>query len=293
MKNYNKVLAAGLLLAALGCNQAPKFVELESGLKFRKLEEGDTTRAQQGDLMNLVMTHTAGDSILFDSGSEMGLYLNPMTSLPENLSEALLLCGIGDSVQIQMTYPEYASLTGRPLMPADSALVVNWNIRIREIDSETAVVERLQAEQTAKDQAIIDEYLVNNNLEAEKTEEGIAVVTLEAGNGEYPQKGDRVKVDYVVRLLDGTLIDTSDEELAKANNIYSPQRQGGYVPYAFTLGNREVIQGWDLGIPKVDKGGKAKLLVPSQMAYGARNNGGPIPPNSVLIFDIEVVDFER
>lgn len=291
MKNYNKVLVAGMLLAALGCNQSPKFVELESGLKFRKVEEGDDTRAKEGDVMNMVMTHTLGDSVLYDSGSEMGLYLNPMNGLPENLQEAFLKCGIGDSVQIQMSFSEYSELTGRPMDPADSALVVNWNIRVREIDAEQAVVERLQAEQMEKDQAIIDEYLVNNNLEAEKTDDGIAVVTLESGNGEFPKNGDKVKVDYTVRLLDGTLIDTSNEELAKANNVYSPQRPGGYVPYEFTLGNREVIQGWDLGVPKVDKGGKAKLLIPSNLAYGARNTGGPIPPNSVLIFDIEVVDF--
>lgn len=291
MKNYNKVLVAGMLLAALGCNQSPKFVELESGLKFRKVEEGDDTRAKEGDVMNMVMTHTLGDSVLYDSGSEMGLYLNPMNGLPENLQEAFLKCGVGDSVQIQMSFAEYSELTGRPMDPADSALVVSWNVRVREIDSEQAVVERLQAEQMDKDQAIIDEYLVNNNLEAEKTEDGIAVVTLESGNGEFPKNGDKVKVDYTVRLLDGTLIDTSNEELAKANNVYSPQRPGGYVPYEFTLGNREVIQGWDLGVPKVDKGGKAKLLIPSNLAYGARNTGGPIPPNSVLIFDIEVVDF--
>lgn len=289
MKNYNKVLVAGLMLAALGCNKTPEFVELESGLKFRKLEEGDTTRAHQGDVMNMVMTHTLGDSVLYDSGSEMGFYVNPMNGLPDNLRDAFLMCGVGDSVQIQMSYPEYASLTGRPLTPADSALVVNWNIRVREIDNEQAVVERLQSEQLDKDQTIIDEYLVNNNLEAEKTEDGIAVVTLEAGNGEFPENGDLVKVAYAVRLLDGTLIDTSYEDLAKENGVFNPQRT--YEPYGFTLGNREVIQGWDLGIPKVDKGGKAKLLVPSHLAYGARNNGGPIPPNSVLVFDIEVVDF--
>ena len=175
MKNYNKVLVAGLMLAALGCNKTPEFVELESGLKFRKLEEGDTTRAHQGDVMNMVMTHTLGDSVLYDSGSEMGFYVNPMNGLPDNLRDAFLMCGVGDSVQIQMSYPEYASLTGRPLTPADSALVVNWNIRVREIDNEQAVVERLQSEQLDKDQTIIDEYLVNNNLEAEKTEDGIAV----------------------------------------------------------------------------------------------------------------------
>lgn len=292
MRKYRNIIGAGLLVAAIaGCNQSPEFIELESGLKFRKLESGDTTTAQMGDVMNLIMTHTLGDSdsVLYDSGDELGYYMNPFTGLPPNLQEAFLKCNEGDSAQIQMKYSEYAAMTGRPFTPADSAKVVNWNIRVREIENERVVVERIQNEQLEKDQTIIEDYLVNNNLEAQTTEDGIAVVTLESGNGEYPKEGDLVKVNYAVRLLNGTLIDTSNEALAKENNLYNPNRD--YAPYEFTLGRGEVIRGWDLGIPEVDKGGKAKLFIPSSLGYGARNNGGPIPPNSVLMFDIEVVDF--
>lgn len=283
------MLTALVLLTALACNKTPEFIELESGLKYRKLSEGSDKRAGEGDIMNVVMTHTLGDSVLYDSGNDPGYFLDPATSLPPNLSEVFQLCGPGDSVQIEMAFTEYASLTGYPVMPEDSTKIIMWNIKVNDVDTEAAFIEKFQAKQRETDRGIIEDYLVNNNLEATTTDEGIAVVTLEAGNGEFPQKGDKVKVDYSVRLLDGTLIDTSDEQLARENDLYYEQRE--YAPYEFTLGNREVIEGWDLGIPKVDKGGKAKLLIPSQYAYGARNDGGPIPPNSVLVFDIEVVDF--
>lgn len=283
------MLTALVLVTALACNKTPEFIELESGLKYRKLSEGSDKRAGEGDIMNVVMTHTLGDSVLYDSGNDPGYFLDPATSLPPNLSEVFQLCGPGDSVQIEMAFTEYAGLTGYPVMPEDSTKVIMWNIKVNDVGTEAAFIEKFQAKQRETDRGIIEDYLVNNNLEATTTDEGIAVVTLEAGNGEFPQKGDKVKVDYSVRLLNGTLIDTSDEELAKANDLYYEQRE--YAPYEFTLGNREVIEGWDLGIPKVDKGGKAKLLIPSQYAYGARNDGGPIPPNSVLVFDIEVVDF--
>lgn len=291
MKNINRILSIVALTAlVMACDSTPEYVELESGLKFRKVTDGgDTTRTQPDQVMNVVMTHTINDSILYDSGDEMGYFMNPQIGLPPNLQEIFLQCGVGDSVQIQMDYTEYSQMTGRPTTPADSATIVTWNIKVREIEKETVIVERIQAEQMATDSGIIDEYLVNNNLEANTTEEGIGVVTLESGNGEFPKAGDRVKVNYAVRLMDGTLIDTSNEALAKENNMYNAQRE--YAPYEFTLGNREVIEGWDLGIPYVDKGGKAKLLIPSQFAYGSRNNGGPIPPNSVLVFDVEVVDF--
>lgn len=283
------MLTALVLLTALACNKTPEFIQLESGLKYRKLSEGSDKRAGEGDIMNVVMTHTLGDSVLYDSGTDPGYFLDPANSLPPNLSEVFQLCGPGDSVQIEMAFTEYAGLTGYPVMPEDSTKVIMWNIKVNDVDTEAAFIEKFQAKQRETDRGIIEDYLVNNNLEATTTDEGIAVVTLEAGNGEFPQKGDKVKVDYSVRLLDGTLIDTSDEELARENDMYYEQRE--YAPYEFTIGNREVIEGWDLGIPKVDKGGKAKLLIPSQYAYGARNDGGPIPPNSVLVFDIEVVDF--
>lgn len=283
------MLTALVLLTALACNKTPEFIQLESGLKYRKLSEGSDKRAGEGDIMNVVMTHTLGDSVLYDSGTDPGYFLDPANSLPPNLSEIFQLCGPGDSVQIEMAFTEYAGLTGYPVMPEDSTKVIMWNIKVNDVDTEAAFIEKFQAKQRETDRGIIEDYLVNNNLEATTTDEGIAVVTLEAGNGEFPQKGDKVKVDYSVRLLDGTLIDTSDEDLARENDMYYEQRE--YAPYEFTIGNREVIEGWDLGIPKVDKGGKAKLLIPSQYAYGARNDGGPIPPNSVLVFDIEVVDF--
>lgn len=291
MRKVKSVMLAGALLATVfACDSTPEFTELESGLKYRKLNEGSDKRAEEGEIMNVVMTHTLEDSVLYDSGNEPGYFLNPASSLPPNLSEVFKLCGPGDSVQIKMPFAEYAQLTGFPVTAADSSKVVMWNFKVNEIATEQAFVEKFQAEQKEIDKGIIEEYLVNNNLEANYTEEGIAVVTLESGNGEYPENGDLVKVDYAVRLLDGTLVDTSNEQLAQENNVYNAQRE--YKPYEFTLGNREVIQGWDLGVPKVDKGGKAKLLIPSQYAYGARNTGGPIPPNAVLVFDIEVVDFE-
>ena len=289
MKKY--LPAVALAVALMGCDSTPKYVELESGLKFRKLVKGDTTKAQPTDVINVVMTHVEGDSVLYDSGSDPGYFVNPSVGLPPNLQEAFLLCSKGDSVQIEMPYTEYATMTGRPVGAADSSKVVTWNIKVREIENEQVVIDRLVGEQLEKDKVKINEYLVNNNLEATETEEGVSVVTLKKGNGKYPASGDKVGVNYVLRLLDGTIIDTSYEELAKENGLYNPNRD--YAPYSFTLGNREVIQGWDVAIPNVDQGGKARLLIPSKLGYGSRNTGGPIPPNSVLVFDVEVVELNK
>ena len=64
----------------------------------------------------------------------------------------------------------------------------------------------------------------------------------------------------------------------------------GSSPFVFTVGFGKVIKGWDLGIIGMRVGGKRTLIIPSELAYGARGSGDKIPPNANLIFDIEVLD---
>ena len=83
-----------------------------------------------------------------------------------------------------------------------------------------------------------------------------------------------MSVHYTLKTLDGKAIESS--------------RDRGQ-PFPFTLGQRQVIPGWDEGIALLKKGGKATLIVPSGLAYGP-NASGPIAANSVLLFDVELVD---
>ena len=127
-------------------------------------------------------------------------------------------------------------------------------------------------DQSEKDQEIILNYLEENNLTAERTEEGVYYIIDNPGTGENPTVNDDVKVHYEGYFLDGTVFDSS---IARG------------TPAEFPL--RGVIQGWQIGIPLFKEGGKGTLLIPSWLAYGSSARSG-IPANSVLIFDVELIE---
>ena len=100
---------------------------------------------------------------------------------------------------------------------------------------------------------------------------------LNEGNGDKPKQGSNVSVHYSGFLLDGTKFDSSYDR---------------GEPITFPLGAGRVIKGWDEGISLLNVGGKAKFIIPPDLGYGSRAMG-PIPANSVLIFEVELVDISK
>ncbi|MBD0833049.1 FKBP-type peptidyl-prolyl cis-trans isomerase [Aestuariibaculum sediminum] len=114
----------------------------------------------------------------------------------------------------------------------------------------------------------IQQYLTDNNLEAQKTESGLYYIIDETGTGENPTSTDQVTVAYTGYFTNGEVFDESTVSGA-------------------TLSLNQVISGWKEGIPYFNEGGKGKLLVPAHLGYG-NSNYYTIPGGSVLIFDIEL-----
>lgn len=96
------------------------------------------------------------------------------------------------------------------------------------------------------------------------------------GTGEEAVVGKKVTVNYKGTLTDGTQFDSS----------YDRGEQ-----FSFALGTGQVIEGWDQGVAGMKVGGKRKLTIPPELGYGSRGTGG-IPPNSTLIFEVELLEVE-
>lgn len=150
------------------------------------------------------------------------------------------------------------------------------------------MVERCRATQLAEDKQLIKAYLTAHHIEASSTDSGLFYIIDQPSEATPVVKDKTIKVHYTGRLLDGTIFDTSVEELAKANNIYDAQRP--YKPLEFQVGAGCVIKGFDEGLLLLKKDEKARFFIPSTLAYGQNAMGKLIPANSILLFEVEVVD---
>ena len=139
---------------------------------------------------------------------------------------------------------------------------------------ENVVVTRTKQEQLELDLTRIQGYINENNLTGfSSTDKGLYYKIMEAGNTTFPANGDTLSVEYIGELLDGSEFDRSNTD----------------QPFEFILGQGQVIEGWEIGLSKIDEGGSGILIIPSVLGYGSAITSS-IPENSVLIFRIDLID---
>lgn len=122
---------------------------------------------------------------------------------------------------------------------------------------------------------------------------GLKYKIIERGSGIKPVNGSTIYVHYSGYLEDGSLFDTSYESVAKAYGKFDEKhaQQNGYVPFPFQAGKKDgLIPGFLEGLEKLSFGDKAVLFIPSSLGYGQRGAGTVIPPNSNIIFEIEIFE---
>lgn len=284
---------AALLMAVLaGCNQNRVQVA-ESGLKYQLHKQDDKARkAKVGDIMTLHLTlKNAKDSVLRDTHKEPAP-LQIMLQVPPfkgAFEEGLAMLGKGDSASFFVSADSLFSKAMQPLPPGvTKGSAIGFTVKILDVQNEQEFTKTRQAageKQKSVDEKLITDFIAKNGMagKTQKTASGLYYVVTQPGPGPKPVRSDNVKVHYTGKLLDGKVFDSS------LNNPRNPQNK----PIDFQVGIGMVIPGWDEGLQLIPKGSKATFIIPSGLAYGAQGSPPVIPANSVLVFDVELLDVTK
>jgi peptidylprolyl isomerase len=113
------------------------------------------------------------------------------------------------------------------------------------------------------------------------TASGLMYIDVKPGKGAMPKQGQTITVNYTGKLTDGKVFDSNVDP-----------SKGHVKPFQTKIGVGQVIKGWDEGFLSMKVGGKRRLIIPSDLGYGANGQGADIPPNATLIFDVELLKVE-
>jgi FKBP-type peptidyl-prolyl cis-trans isomerase len=274
-------LVAAVMAGAVACNKGGGEVKLKGGMTMTIHEKKTKDTAMLGMVMSFHSITTAKskgkDTILsntykVDNPSVVQIG-DPSLG---GFADAFQKLSVGDSAVIAMLAD---SLPQRPDF-IDKGSRFTISIKVLKLQTQQQFEKEMQAKmeadakkQKATDDKAIQDYLTKNNIKAEKSETGLYYQVMDPGTGPALNVGDSVSMHYTGTLLDGNKFDSSRDR----NQLFS-----------IAAGTGSVVPGFDEGVMKLKQGGKAKLFIPSTLGYGPQG-GGPIPPNSVLIFDIELV----
>lgn len=293
-----------ILAMVFACNKAavskyPGYEEVERDMfiKYHVKNEGGK-KVEFGEIVSMSMVYSIdNDSVLLDTRiSNIPVKLRADSGKYEgDIMGAFLGMNVGDSASIIVNADTFFIKTaGAPESPyfVDSASMLHFEVKILESVTEAEVLAAEQqktAEAASAEMGILQDYLNANNITETPTESGLIFISKEKGTGKKAEAGKTIRVHYEGRLIDGRYFDTSVEEVAKAQGLYNPQR--AYEPFQFNLGQGQVIRGWDEGLAMMSEGGKATLIIPSSIGYGANPRaGGVIEPYNTLIFEVELVE---
>jgi len=235
-----------------------------SGLKYTITEKGNGRKPQAGEKVTVHYTGKLLNDSVFDSSVKRGkpfTFALGMGQVIKGWDEGIAQLNVGDKAIL--TIPPDLGYGSRDLgvIPPNSTLI--FEVQLLDVKPKPVPQEPKAYDIAGK--------------KVEKTASGLEYVMIEQGKGDQASAGKNVSVHYTGYLENGTIFDSS-------------VRRG--EPIDFPLGRGYVIKGWDEGIALLKVGGKARLIIPSELGYGDAGSPPVIPAKAKLIFDVELVGVE-
>jgi FKBP-type peptidyl-prolyl cis-trans isomerase len=294
----NRLVPVAMLGVAIfcfsSCKSGGSYKKTKDGLEYNfiKDEKGDR-KPVVGDVVAMHITirykDDKTDTVLLRSRDlnnnvPAEFVLGP-TQFKGAWEEGITMLTVGDSASFRVPVDSIRKASGGQMPPfMKDGQKIQYDVVLVNVKSQAEAEKEQSAnagKQAETDDRIIQDYLTKNNISAQKTASGLYYVVEKEGSGANPQKGQAVSVNYTGKTLDGEAFDSNVDPKFQHTD-----------PFQFNVGQGMVIPGWDEGIMLLKKGSKAKLFVPSTLAYGPQGNG-PIAPNSVLMFDVELLDIKK
>ncbi|WP_299254873.1 FKBP-type peptidyl-prolyl cis-trans isomerase [uncultured Cytophaga sp.] len=256
-----------------------------SGLAYKYRLDVPGKPGNLSDVVELDFTlYNNKDSVLRSTVAEKNRVITTVQKpkYPGAFEEAIAMLSKGDSCAFWLSADTLFKLGIGAEMPPyiEKGSFVRFEVKMHDImtmdeynKKQVVMAKQTQVEEDAK----LASYIKTNNIKATlDTATGIYYQVVQEGPGAKPKAGNKVIVHYTGQLLNGEIFDSSKDR---------------NEPFDFILGKGYVIEGWDEGIPLMHKGEKGILYIPSYRGYGAQR-AGSIPPNSSLIFEVELLDIK-
>lgn len=283
---HKKIFYTSLALLSMCVTQVQAQIQTTTkGMKYQFIKDVPGTAGKLGDVVKFHIIIESADGTVLQNSQMMSP--DPQVDQVKeaqfswSYEEVFTLANAGDSVAVFVPSDSIFSPKFGQQRPPQIAEHTDLKFVFKVL--QYMPMAEFELEMNAKSAALqkeqestIDALIKSKNLVAKKTPTGLFYVKKLAGKGLSPKAGDKVKVHYTGRLIDSTKFDSSVDR---------------GTPFEFELGAHQVIAGWDEGIALMKKGEKGILFIPSSLGYGERGAGGDIGPNSILIFDVELVDF--
>lgn len=286
--NINKWLLPVIFLIILlqSCGNSD-YQRKKDGLIYRIISTGKGEVTKPRTYVKLHQRVEIGDSILFNSFASIPSYgfFDSLQVPTHDFLDILHEMRVGDSAIVvrsvdslerkgQVQYNDFLKKGGT--IKVYVKLLATYKNEADMMADQQKAMEAFKGQEIANLERYVADLKLKNVV---KTPEGVFVAIEKEGTGPLADSGMNVKVKYSGKLKNGTVFDS---------NIDSSF--GHMEPFVFTVGQRQVIEGWDAGLKKLKAGAKAKLFIPSLLGYGPNGSPPKIPPFSDLIFEIEVLE---
>ncbi len=292
MKSYKSipfvVLAFLIIATVVSCKHSkfPGFKQSESGLYYKfYLQDTEGKKASKDDILTVHMIYRIHDSVIFDSRTLDAPFKFPLQepSFKGDVFEGLAMMAVGDSATFIINSDSLKRFGTIPNLPESAMLYFDVKmIGIQskaDFDRETELQKQKDALALQKlkdvEQQDILAYVEANHIRVKPTENGLYIIPVRTGGGANTMAGNVVEINYSASQFDGSkLVSTTDGEAG---------------PVYFELGKQFEIPGIEQALMTMRVGGKVKVVVPSDLAYGDNGIQDFVPPCTPVVFDVELL----